>query len=237
MEKISVIIPSYNHASYLKQATESIVNQTYPDLEIIIINDGAKDGTDTVALDLVSRYNNVSFIDMNQNMKKWYCLNYAIEKSNGSIITIQDADDVSLKNRIERQYNALVKANAEHVLTGIIPCYTEEDIEKNKDNIVSGDLNIVYQDEVFSCVKEGYENPGITYYYLRNYHYHGGSCMFTKKLFDKGLRFNPSGNRINCAEDGDFNTRATLSTGNSVFLNEPLYLHRRFTTTNFDHGM
>ena len=89
---ISVIIPVYNGEAYLEACIESIRNQTYPNLEIIIVNDGSTDGTAGICTKLQSMYDNVHVITM-QDEGVSAARNAGIEAAKGEFITFVDADD------------------------------------------------------------------------------------------------------------------------------------------------
>lgn len=121
---ISVIIPTYNDKATLEVAVRSMIEQTYTNLEIIIVDDNSTDGTDAVGealsrLDPRIRYMRCPYTDPHRidwrgvNVSVGYLArNYAIKESKGAWITFQDADDASLKNRIEVQYALAVRYNA-----------------------------------------------------------------------------------------------------------------------------
>ena len=103
-EKILVTICNYNHEDYLKQSIESIQNQSYSNLDICIYDDGStnKDQVYSIVNEL-SRDKRIRFINQEKNIGKWYGLNQAIKTSSATICTSHDADDISLKYRIEKQ--------------------------------------------------------------------------------------------------------------------------------------
>jgi glycosyltransferase involved in cell wall biosynthesis len=105
--KISVIMSVYNGEKYLREAMESILNQTFTDFEFIIVNDGSADGS----LDIIWSYGDdrISVIDNEHNIGLTKSLNKALRFAKGEYIARQDADDVSLPNRLERQLNYLEK--------------------------------------------------------------------------------------------------------------------------------
>ena len=105
--KISVIMSVYNGEKYLREAIESIFNQTFTDFEFIIVNDGSADGS----LDIIRSYDDdrIRLIDNEQNIGLTKSLNKALRFAEGEYIARQDADDVSLPNRLERQVNYLEK--------------------------------------------------------------------------------------------------------------------------------
>lgn len=231
---ITVVVPCFNHGKYLKECVESLIGQTYPHLEIIIVNDGSKDETREVAAALCKKDPRVSFLDFPENKGKWFCLNAAIEMSKGLFVTCQDADDVALPQRIERQFKALQATESVHNLCGFYHCYTEEDVQKHKNEYLDGDLKGIEADVVSQMVEYGFKTPGINHYFTAEFETAGTSAMFLKALWNVGFRFNPPGMglRITNSEDSDFNIRVTLALRNTSVLAEPLYLYRRGTGTN-----
>lgn len=97
---ISVLMPVYNAGNYLVEAVESIIKQTYTNLEIIIINDGSTDGCLETIADIKDQRIRVLHQD---NQGKAAALNHAFEHLKGDYFVIQDADDSSYPERIEQQ--------------------------------------------------------------------------------------------------------------------------------------
>ena len=62
-KKVSIIIPCYNNEKYVEEAVNSALNQTYRDIEIVIVNDCSTDNSRDVILNIVSQNNNIKFID------------------------------------------------------------------------------------------------------------------------------------------------------------------------------
>jgi len=106
--KISVIMPVYNQGKFLKQSIDSILNQTFKDFELIIINDGSSDQTSEILKQYVKKDLRVKvFSQKNQGCTK--SLNYGIKQARGEYIARQDADDISLPKRFEKQIEFLNK--------------------------------------------------------------------------------------------------------------------------------
>lgn len=234
MPIITVVVPCFNHGKYLQESVESLLAQTYKNLEIIIVNDGSSDNTVEVAQAMVAVDTRVKFIDLPENKGKWFALNLAIEKSSGLIITCQDADDLALPERIERQFGALRATESVHNLCGFYHCHSEADVLENKGKHVTGELKGIEADVVSQMVEYGFITPGINHYFTAEFETAGTSAMFLKALWTAGFRFNPPGMglRIAASEDSDFNTRITLALRNTSILAEQLYLYRRGTGTN-----
>jgi len=100
MPKVSVIIPCYNHGQYVDEAVESVLNQTFQDFEIIIVNDGSTDNTQELALAYAKRNNRITVIKQN-NQGLSAARNNGIIASKGYYILPLDADD-----KIHKKYLA-----------------------------------------------------------------------------------------------------------------------------------
>lgn len=105
MPKVSVIIPTYNCARYLGQAIESVMNQTYRDVEIIVVDDGSTDETSQI----MDKYGaNVHYIRQdNRGMSA--ARNRAIDSSSGELIALLDADDWWEPTKLEEQVSTLAQ--------------------------------------------------------------------------------------------------------------------------------
>jgi glycosyltransferase involved in cell wall biosynthesis len=101
--RISVIIPSYNRGHLILQALKSVSDQTYTNLEIIVVDDGSNDNTTHV----VSKYNDprVVYIKHDNNMGLPSARNTGIKASSGNIIAFLDTDDLWLEHKLEEHIN------------------------------------------------------------------------------------------------------------------------------------
>ena len=106
---VSVLIPCYNSEKFVEQAVRSIMGQTYKNLEIIAINDCSSDRTGEILQRLASEDSRILYIENKINLKLAKTLNKAIDLARGDFIARMDADDISLKKRIEVQINYLLK--------------------------------------------------------------------------------------------------------------------------------
>lgn len=104
---VSVIMPVYNAAPYLRLAIESILNQKYANIEFIIINDGSTDNS----VSIIESYGDkrIKFIDFKSNKGIEERLNYGCHIAQGLYIARMDADDISLSNRLALQVMFLNK--------------------------------------------------------------------------------------------------------------------------------
>ena len=111
MEKISVIINVYNKEKYIKKCLDSIVNQTYKALEILIINDGSTDNT----LNIIKKYKDkrIRVINNKKNIGLSLSRNVGIDNAKGEYLYFVDADDFIEKDTIEYLYNLIKKYNVD----------------------------------------------------------------------------------------------------------------------------
>ena len=114
---VSIIITCYNCQDTIKLAIESLLNQTYKNIEIIIVDDYSNDNSVNI-INTFKDFNNIKIILNNANMKTYYSRNIALENCSGDFITFHDADDISLYNRIEKQVNYAIK-NKSHINIGL----------------------------------------------------------------------------------------------------------------------
>ena len=98
---ISVILPAYNAQDTIAEAIQSIIDQTYKDWELIVINDGSSDDTKSIILSFPDP--RIKYIENDGNKKLIYTLNRGLKLATGKYIARMDADDISLPTRFERQ--------------------------------------------------------------------------------------------------------------------------------------
>jgi len=100
MPKVSVIIPTYNRASLLKEAIKSVIQQSFPDFELIVVDDGSNDGT----AELIKDYPGVDYI-YQKNKGVSAARNRGIERAQGELIAFLDSDDLWLEDKLRQQVN------------------------------------------------------------------------------------------------------------------------------------
>src|SRR5580698_9685158 len=103
--KVTVLMPVYNGEKYIKEALESILQQTFIDFEFLIINDGSTDNS--VSIIKSFNDNRIRLIHNEKNSGLVYSLNKGIGLSNGEYIARMDCDDVSIPERLEKQVGFL----------------------------------------------------------------------------------------------------------------------------------
>lgn len=117
---VSVIMPVYNSSLYIEEAVQSILNQTFTDFELIIIDDASTDGTTQIIKKFTDSRIKIIRFDINKGVSK--ATNVGFEKAKGKYIARMDADDISLKKRLEQQV-AVLDANPRILICGSLVKY------------------------------------------------------------------------------------------------------------------
>ena len=103
---VSVIMPVYNGEQFLKEAIDSVLNQTYKNIELIIVNDGSTDSTEKIILEYVEKDSRVKYL-LVEHGGAGKARNRGIDKANGAFITFCDADDCFDKQFVEKNIEFL----------------------------------------------------------------------------------------------------------------------------------
>ncbi len=112
---ISVVMSVYNGQRYLRQAIDSILNQTYTDFEFIIIDDGSTDSTREIVLSCNDR--RIRFFENNENIGLTRSLNKGLQITRGRYVARMDADDISEPDRLDKQI-AFLEDNPDCAVVG-----------------------------------------------------------------------------------------------------------------------
>ena len=115
-ELVSIIVPVYNAEKYIKKCIESIINQTYKKIEVVIVDDGSKDNS--VGILKKYEYDDRIKLILTKNHGVSTARNVAIEKCNGNFIMFADADDWLEPNAVEVLLNVAISTSAEIVQAG-----------------------------------------------------------------------------------------------------------------------
>jgi glycosyltransferase involved in cell wall biosynthesis len=167
---LSVIMPVYNCARFLPESIESILNQTYPHFELVIINDGSTDESEKIIHDYALRDMRIKFINRTKNRKIVYTLNEGINACTGKYIARMDADDIAYPNRFEKQI---------------------EYLEKHPHIFLLGTSYTVFRDKkIVKEVKRDYPSIYLAYKFLSDSFFCHPSVMFRREAIDylKGYR-------------------------------------------------
>lgn len=161
MSKISVIVPIFNAESYIAECLKSIQNQTYTNLEVIVINDGSCDNSGKICKDFAN--NDERFIYIEQN-NKGVCeaRNKGLEISSGDYIFFSDADDWLEPESIQKLYNSIINNKTDLSIGNLNVIVNGKKILKRVfDKSFSTDNKDWINKYQMSCIGYGYNpNPG-----------------------------------------------------------------------------
>ena len=180
---ISIIIPVYNVEEYIKECLDSLLNQTYKNIEIIIVDDGSKDGSGNICDEYAKKDNRIKVIHKeNGGVSK--ARNVGLDIATGKYITFLDSDDYLFKEGIEALYNLCIENQADISIAGV------QDVENGKET---------RKNPEFHCV---FDREGVLKAFLEERFF---QCVIWAKMYKRGLigneRFNED---ITIAEDFEF---------------------------------
>lgn len=136
-ELISIIVPVYNAEKYLRECLNSLIGQTYKNLEIILVNDGSTDLSRNICLEYVSKDSRIRLIDK-ENEGLSIARERGISSANGIYFATVDSDDVVHEDYIKKMYDQITEENADICLCARkeftndkeAPVYLDKRIEK-----------------------------------------------------------------------------------------------------------
>ncbi len=193
MPILSVIICAYNAADTLKKAALSVLSQSFRDLELIIVNDGSKDATLSIATELKLKDNRVKVINK-ENGGVARARNLSLSAATGEFITFVDADDYIDDGAFKEMYDAVCKSGSDMLIAG----YFHETVIKNGISRVE----VKAKNAVYTSKQELYSD----FVELKSKYLIDAMCnkLFRRSVIeDNGLRF-PEGELF---EDTEFNLR------------------------------
>jgi glycosyltransferase involved in cell wall biosynthesis len=119
---VSVIMPAYNTEKFIGESIQSVIDQTYANWELLVVDDGSTDKTADVIRSYAARDSRVKYLSQN-NGGPGKARNTAIAESNGTLIAFLDADDLWLPEKLERQLQALETTNADVIYSNGLIIY------------------------------------------------------------------------------------------------------------------
>ena len=111
MPLISIIMPVYNAECYLNQAISSCLNQSYQNIELILIDDGSVDKSIEIINNIINKDNRVKLFFTPTNQGPATARNIGLEKAQGDYITFLDSDDFIANDKLEKQLNFMLQNN------------------------------------------------------------------------------------------------------------------------------
>lgn len=143
MARVSVVIPVYNVEKYLKQCLDSVINQEYKDIEVILVDDGSTDNSGYICDEYAQKYQFIEVVHK-KNAGLGFARNTGIEKAKGEYITFVDSDDIVGKTMITKLMEEVDRCHADTVIGG----YRRIDTDNNILSYEKYDLKI-YENDVY----------------------------------------------------------------------------------------
>ncbi|OTW74713.1 beta-1,3-N-acetylglucosaminyltransferase [Bacillus thuringiensis serovar cameroun] len=138
---VSIVIPLYNGEKYIEETMESILNQTYKNIEIVIVDDGSKDRSSTIVKNLEQKYpGQIKYVSQ-ENQGVAVARNTGIENASGEYVAFLDSDDLWHPIKIEKQIESMHKNSMDACYCGFMNFYEEtgEKVEYTT-NFIKGDM-------------------------------------------------------------------------------------------------
>lgn len=213
--KVSVIIPCYNQASFLKEAVDSVVAQTYSNWECLIVNDGSTDNTEEVAKELIQNDNRLIYKkQINKGLPG--ARNAGLELCAGEYIQFLDADDALHPQKLEKHLALIKKSGLSKVdtIVSYSGCYYSDYNDVYKEYAYSFNCRFL-SDNLLKEIVLNWENiisiPAHSFFFTAN--------IFTTK----GIRFDEG---ITICEDIDCWIRVFQLKPHVLFLDQKLAYYR-----------
>ena len=210
-ELISIVVPIYNVEKYLRMCLDSIEQQTYSNIEVLLINDGSPDSSGEICQEYVARDSRFHYFEK-ENGGLSDARNYGIERSNGMYLTFVDSDDWLSLTYVEDLYQAAIRNDADTVVSHYT-IYNESD--RNYYVHIWDD----YYEKTCTGEELVLELPSLElngYIYITSW-----GILFKKELFNN-IRF-PKGKVI---EDSRTNYKLFFRSNKVAYIHKEIYYHR-----------
>lgn len=214
-DKVSIIIPCFNTEKYIIKCLTSISEQTYKNIEVLLVNDGSTDNTASICKNFVKTDNRFKIITLKKNYGPAYARNTGLDFVTGNYVCFIDSDDYVDKNYISKLLNVAIKHKA--------------DITECQNYCLIGDkLTSKYNDKEYKCTEIISTGQEI----LRNYLKHATPRISTSSVYNKlykidlfknnHIAFDPKLTRF---EDSDIMYQLYAKTTKHVYITDKLYFH------------
>ena len=155
---VSVIVPIYNVEKYLRMCVDSILNQTYGDLQIILVDDGSPDRCGEICDEYAKKDKRIEVIHK-ENGGLGYARNSGLELAKGEYVIFLDSDDWIDAGHIERLVAEAKKTNADVIVHGYKKC-TDEGTVVNKAKLIKlGEFTDAINDVLYPMIAPGPDSP------------------------------------------------------------------------------
>lgn len=204
MEQISVIMPVYNGEKFVEKAIKSVLNQTYKNFELIIVNDGSIDDTEKICLKYIEDDSRIKYLKI-ENSGPSVARNIGIEKANGNYIMFIDSDDFYMEEMIEKMLQEAKKGYDCIICNRILKNENKEKKSPLENKIMNG------------------KDKFMEYLQINRLFNEPTNKMYSTKIIkENNLEFDSD---FICGEDYKFNIDYFDKIKNAKFINEFLYVY------------
>jgi teichuronic acid biosynthesis glycosyltransferase TuaG len=133
--KVSVLMPAYNAEKYIGESISSVLSQTYSNLEVIVVNDGSKDNTESVVMACMQKDPRIKYFRQ-ENGRQGKARNAAMRLATGDLIALLDSDDLWDPNKIEVQIEKMQAENVDFIFSNTRILYEDLDPQKPNDQLI-----------------------------------------------------------------------------------------------------
>lgn len=218
--KISVIVPIYNAENYLRKCLDSIVNQTYKDIEIILINDCSTDNSLKICEDYLLRDKRIILLNQNQNEGQVNAYLKGLERASGEAIGFVDSDDWIDISMFEKLVKKMCEENADMVVCGCQKVY---------------DCKLINEPKEFNSYKDRYIHKeivefGVNIFTNNNFIFDFAKFYRCNKIMKKNILLSNLkyvDNKIRVFEDNCLVLPCLLDSNKISCVKEYLYFYRQ----------
>ena len=205
---VSIIIPAYNSEKFIRRCLDSVVNQIYKNIEIIVVDDASTDNTEKIIKEYAEKDNRIRPFYSSENKGVSFSRNIGLKASTGEYIMFVDSDDELTKDAIRRMVDIANKYNSDYVDSYQIIKYA-----KNNKEYMFTEFKLPKKHLVLGSIEN---NPKI----INMYMYIKGKLI--KKNLINDLLFDES---LKIYEDLVFEQTIKSKVRNYVMINKPIYVY------------
>jgi len=203
---VSVVVPTYNHVRFIGKAVESVLSQTYPDLEVIVVDNYSQDGTEQAVLSF--RDPRVRYCKFSNNGVIAASRNHGIRMARGEYVAFLDSDDIWLPEKLAKQMEAFNSSESPVLVYSRYRTISDDvvsaDILPRRTRCVSGDIfTSLYRGHFIAC----------------------SGVLVDKNVLDRARGFDEAPELV-AIEDMDLWFRIALMGRISCASPDPLFLYR-----------
>lgn len=210
-QMISVIMPVYNVEKYLRKSIESVLNQTYQNFELLIVDDGSPDNSSEIIKEYIKKDSRIKLLSKS-NGGLSDARNFGLQHAKGEYIYFFDSDDYIEPNLLEKTVNVAIENNSDVVVFGYFVDYVDQQ-EKAHQSILISNGNGTYDSTTFNQININHNSLhmlGYAWNKLYNFQY----IKEHNYTFIKG---------VSLVEDILFNEKILTNAKSITFLDDKLY--------------